>query len=136
MNYLLVAGKAWIWEIWMWKSVRQCYSLIYNASERWTKLKRSNKHIKQFKNIHSLLNFLHITEHVSCLKLGQIFGLVCLALGLETNRRLESCTLNWSDGGFVWKTFKILGFWATTVQWKDINISRKIYCSVESYKYF
>ena len=32
------------------KSVHQCYSLVDNTSERWTKLKNiANKHITQFK---------------------------------------------------------------------------------------
>ena len=46
--------------------------------------KNANKHVKQFKNICSLLNFLHVMERVACLKLVQIFGLVCLALDYET----------------------------------------------------
>ena len=33
------------------RSVRRCYSLVDNTSERWTKLKNVNKHVKQFKII-------------------------------------------------------------------------------------
>ena len=77
------------------KSVHRCYSLVDNTSERHTKWKKMQINtLNNLKYSFTVECFFHVVEGVLCLKLGEIFGLVCLAPVPEKNRRLESYTLN------------------------------------------
>ena len=59
--------------------------------------------------------FFHDTTRVFCLKLEEIFGLVCLALGLPGNRRLESLHSEQIRRRVCVNDIMILGLWTTTV---------------------
>ena len=93
LNLLLACASVNMRGIDVKKSVQRCYSLIDNTSERWTKLKKMQINmLNNFNYLITIVCFFNDTKRVFCLclKLGELFGLDCLALGIPGNRRQES----------------------------------------------